>query len=81
MIALYELTTPHWKVAAYEVVRIRQRGTHTAFGKTYEPAEYLPSTEQWGRFGWSYPMLEDARAKFRAISLKTLVSLNTEIAP
>lgn len=56
------------KACAYEVVRVRVR-TERQFGAvTINAGEYLPSTNDWGRYGWTFPDLEGAEAKLAEIS-------------
>jgi hypothetical protein len=56
---------------AFEVFRVRESkgGTYTVGGKTLTamPAETGPSNEDFGKTAWSYPALERAKAKFRAL--------------
>lgn len=46
------------KLVAYEVVKVRCRSGRQSIvnGRpvVFEAGEYLPSTEEWGRFGWTY---------------------------
>lgn len=52
---------------AFEVIRIKQVPEATMFGKVIEAHEAGPSNEDFGTFGWSYPTLERAKAKFHAL--------------
>lgn len=52
---------------AFEVIKIRQKEESMMFGKTVEAHEVGPSNEDFGQFGWSYPTLERAKAKFHEL--------------
>lgn len=60
------LKGPH---VSYEVIVIQSHGGRTIFGKTYPPAEYYPSTEQWGKAGWTVSCMDDD-AKLEAAYIK-----------
>jgi len=51
----------------YEVVIIREGKAHTIAGKDFPAKEYYPSSEEWGRYGWTYRDEDQARAKFGAL--------------
>lgn len=53
--AIYE----QWKAGrlwAYEVVRVRSRQAKVSMGIQWPATEYLPSDEEWGRYGKSYSL-------------------------
>ena len=52
---------------AFEVIIIRKKEESVMFGKTVEAHEIGPSNEEFGRWGFSYPDLERAKAKFHAL--------------
>ena len=52
---------------SFEVVRIQRRNARLAFGKTLPASEVMPSSERWGKDGWTYTDLEHARQKFRTL--------------
>lgn len=51
----------------YEVVIIREGKAHTIAGKDFPAKEYHPSSEEWGRYGWTYRDEDQAHAKFGAL--------------
>ena len=53
---------------SFEVVRIQRREERFAFGKVLPASEVMPSAERWGKDGWTYADLEQAREKFRALA-------------
>lgn len=58
-VAIYELTHKgSGKVNNYEVVIIRQHKADNDFIKVKAGDEYLPSTSEWGQYGWTFPTLE-----------------------
>ncbi len=52
---------------AFEVIRIKQVKESVMFGKVVEAHESAPGNSSWGTDGWTYPTLEAARAKMRAL--------------
>ena len=63
------------RLIAYEVVKVRVRAGRESEvngrNVVFEAGEYLPSTEEWGRFGWTYPVnggLEPAQARFHGLN-------------
>jgi len=63
-IALFEKSKSE-RNRGYEVVRIQKREACLAFGKLLPAREVMPSSERWGKDGWTYPDLTSAQAKFR----------------
>ena len=55
------------KVVHYEVVVIRRQKAHTHNEIEYPEREVYPSCEQWGSYGWTYRLEDEARAKFQAL--------------
>ena len=51
----------------YEVVVVQSHNGRHIHGKDYPPAEYYPSTGQWGQFGWTCTTWEAARNKALAL--------------
>lgn len=49
--------------AAFEVVRIRTAPAKRFLGRMLSGGEYLPSTSEWGRHGWTFRTLREAEAK------------------
>jgi hypothetical protein len=52
---------------SWEVIRIQSHNGREIQGKYFEPAEYPPSNEQFGRLGWSMPSEESARVKMAKV--------------
>lgn len=50
----------------WEVIHIQSHNGREIAGKFFEPAEYPPSNEQWGRFGWTSNSAETARGRFES---------------
>lgn len=56
------------KADCYEVAIVqRHNGRMFPGGKSVAPAEYMPSTEQFGTYGWYYPNRDMANAKYREL--------------
>lgn len=53
----------HW-----EVVKIRVHPERLLQERRIEAGEAYPSSEQWGKRGWTYKSLENARAKFEELT-------------
>ena len=51
------------KTVGYEVWRVGSHEGYVIAGSVIEAAETPPPTSEWGRMGWSYDKLEDARKK------------------
>lgn len=67
-VAMYKIQEPY----GYEVIVIRERPDHDAFGKHFPAAESYPSSEEWGTYGWSYKTedLAGAEKRFALLLLK-----------
>lgn len=80
-IAIYEQSKAG-RVFAYEVIRIQSHQGFTLAGKTFPPAENYPSSEQWGRLGWTCASLARANEKAAqlAASGKSELMATSEIA-
>lgn len=58
------------RATTYEVVILRKVAEKTFPNGITTPAhESMPSPEEWGTSGWSYPILEKAEQKFWSIAL------------
>ena len=57
-------------ILQYEVVIIRKRKKDNDFAGTKSGDEYLPSTCEWGKFGWTYVTIDKAREKMSKIILE-----------
>jgi hypothetical protein len=42
-------------IVSFEVVVIRKRPAKDAFGRHFPAREAMPSSEQWGVYGWTHP--------------------------
>ncbi len=62
-VALYEQADENGPVA-FEVCRVLRHDDRTIGGNELPPAEFLPSTEQWGSQGWTLPALQAAMQRF-----------------
>lgn len=62
-VVLFEKSKGH--VQSFEVVRVQWRPERLAFGKTLPATEVMPSSERWGKDGWSYCDLLSARRKYQ----------------
>ena len=59
----------------YEVCRVQHHNGREMFGVRLEPAEFLPSSAQWGQLGWSYMDIKSAQARFdQQVTRKTRAS-------
>lgn len=52
---------------AFEVFRVKQLKETQMFDRTIEAHEAVPSNEEWGHKGWTYPTLEAAKVKLMAL--------------
>lgn len=72
--AIYSQTHNSGRILAYELHRVRTRDERKFGETTIKAGEYLPSTEEWGRFGWTYSgnsAFEAAEARMMAIGAET----------
>jgi hypothetical protein len=60
-----DVSAPHW-----EVVKLRVSPERVVFGLPRPESEVYPSSEAWGKNGWTYSTLEAARAKFDSLTQK-----------
>lgn len=67
-VAIYEQRKGEF--VRYEVVIIRKYTRDNDFRKVEAGDEYLPCTNDWGRYGWTYITLEEAREKMSKIILE-----------
>jgi hypothetical protein len=66
--ALIELSKPGWKAKAYEVIKISKNKAWSRFGKDFPESESLPSSNTWGKNGWSYNNIKDATKKYKLLN-------------
>lgn len=62
-VALFKKTKPG-VTPSYEVVIVRRHVGRTIAGIAIQPAEYMPSSDEWGRYGWTDASLEAATRRF-----------------
>lgn len=63
MIALVKVVNPKKQnLLGYEVWLIQSHDGYELHGKYIEPAESMPSTNSWGKNGWSYTQDDYQRA-------------------
>jgi hypothetical protein len=56
---------PGFRFKSYEAVIIQKRDAYTwPNGETTPAHEAMPSSRDWGKYGWTYRDQEDALAKF-----------------
>ena len=54
---------------SYEVVIIQKRDAYTwPNGQTTPAHEAMPSSRDWGKYGWTYQTLEDAELRFKSLA-------------
>jgi hypothetical protein len=68
-IAIYVKQKPGFSFRSYEVVMIQKRNAYTwPDGQTTPAHEAMPSSRDWGKYGWTYPTLEDCQLRFKSIA-------------
>jgi hypothetical protein len=73
-IAIFVKQKPPFRFKSYEVVIIQKRDAYTwPNGATTPAHEAMPSSRDWGKYGWTYQTLEDCELRF-----KTLVKAQLE---
>jgi len=78
LIALFSKRKPQHSKDNFEVVMIQQHGEYFIGGVTIPAREALPSSNSWGRDGFTYTTLDAAQKKFdqlMAIELEDPVEL------
>jgi hypothetical protein len=66
--AIYEQRMPDGRQVFYEVWQIRRRPSYRFDGKQYPESERGPGTQDWGRYGWTYYTLPEARKRYDQIN-------------
>lgn len=69
-VAIYEQRKGNF--VRYEVVILRQHKKDNDFVGTKAGDWYLPSTNEWGSYGWTYITLEQAQEKAKEMTKKVL---------
>ncbi len=62
-VSIYHQTKPGYKVEAFEVIRIRTARPSPGTLVEYDLKEVYPSSEEWGRCGYTYKTLVQAGAR------------------
>ena len=62
--AIYEQYAQDRRVIFYEVWKIRKRDARIWQGRSFPAGERGPSTNEWGKYGWTFFTMVRARAKF-----------------
>ncbi len=52
----------------HELVIIQQRPAETIYGRQYPARETMPSSEDWGTYGWSPHNLAEAERRFAMLA-------------
>jgi len=58
------------KIYGYEVIKVKKNKGGEMFGKMIPPREGYPSNEAFGTWGWYFPDLEHAQARFDRLTGK-----------
>jgi hypothetical protein len=66
-VALYALSG-----AGYEVVVVQRQAAREIHGYSFPECEVMPTTSQWGRYGWSYLASDLAGAERRYDGLQAV---------
>lgn len=66
--AIYEQRTPDGRSIFYEVWRIRRQKERQLDGRTLVAREAMPGNEDWGKYGWTYYRLPDAKKRYDEIN-------------
>lgn len=80
-VALYEITRELYGKTyhSYEVVIIQFKKARTrkfpdGTTKVYEAGEYLPTTSDWGKYGFSWDFLDHAKVNFKKLSTQERIN-------
>ena len=66
-IAIFVKQKPAFRFKSYEVVIIQKRDAYIwPNGQTTPADEAMPSSRDWGKYGWTYQTLEDAELRFKS---------------
>jgi len=66
--AIYEQRMPDGRAVFYEVWQIRIRPAYKLRGIDYPVSERAPGTNDWGRYGWTYHALPEAKKRYDRIN-------------
>ena len=54
----------------FEVIIIQKQKEHERFGQVFPAKELYPSSEAWGKYGWTFTDFRDAITKFKSMAVK-----------
>ena len=67
-IAIFVKRKPPFKFKNYEVVIIQKRDAYIwPNGATTPAHEAMPSSRDWGKYGWTFQTLEDCESRFKTL--------------
>ena len=67
-IAIFVKQKPGFSFKSYEVVIIQKRDAYTwPNGETTPAHEAMPSSRDWGKYGWTYQTLQDVEMPFKTL--------------
>ena len=66
--AIYQQRMPDGRQVFYEVWKIRIRPAYTLNGRSYPVSERPPGTQDWGRYGWTYYSMPEAKKRYEFIN-------------
>ena len=68
-VAIFVKQKPPFKFKSYEVVIIQKRDAYIwPNGLTTPAHEAMPSSRDWGKYGWTYQTLQDAELRFKTLA-------------
>jgi hypothetical protein len=62
-VVIYEQSKPHHTKPYFEVLKVKTHEGYEIAGNKYEKSEYLPSSEEWGKYGFTCVSLKEAKTK------------------
>ncbi len=66
--AIYQQTDPDSGDIWYEVIKITIREENNFKGRVFPRRERYPSSEDWGRLGWTFKDRQNAEAKYQELN-------------
>ena len=68
-IASFVKLKPGFSFRSYEVVMMQKRAAYTwPDGQTTPAHEAMPSSRDWGKYGWTFQTLEDCQSRFKSLA-------------
>lgn len=68
-VVMYSLTK--YGRMSYEVMKVQTLKHDDDFTKRKAGTEFLPSSSQWGKLGWTFNSLKEAEQQFKAVAFLT----------